>query len=77
MAKRNSEKWTQPVVTPASAEVIDLGRDETEREEITHLAHEFWLKRGSPIGTPEEDWFRAETEVRSRQSKRNRKSNTE
>ena len=35
-------------------------------EEIECLAHQYWLERGSPIGTPEEDWFRAEEEIRRR-----------
>jgi hypothetical protein len=35
-------------------------------EEIERLAHRYWLERGSPIGTPEEDWFRAEDEIRRR-----------
>jgi Protein of unknown function (DUF2934) len=31
-------------------------RDET----IAKLAYQLWLERGSPDGSPEEDWFRAE-----------------
>jgi DUF2934 family protein len=27
---------------------------------IGALAYELWLKRGCPIGSPEEDWFQAE-----------------
>lgn len=34
-------------------------RDETER-----LAYRLWQERGSPIGSPEEDWFQAEKELR-------------
>jgi hypothetical protein len=36
------------------------------REEIECLAHQYWVERGSPIGSPEEDWFRAEEEVTNR-----------
>jgi DUF2934 family protein len=68
MAKRSPEKRTQQVVTSGSAEVIDLGSHQAEKEEIARLAYEFWLERGSPIGTAEEDWFRAEAEVRSRRA---------
>jgi Protein of unknown function (DUF2934) len=33
-------------------------------QEIELLAFEFWLDRGSPIGSPEVDWFRAEEELK-------------
>jgi hypothetical protein len=35
-------------------------------EDIAALAHELWLKRGSPEGSPDEDWFRAVKELRSK-----------
>src|ERR1700678_2916940 len=28
-------------------------------DEIAALAHQLWLARGGPEGSPEEDWFRA------------------
>lgn len=31
-------------------------------EEVSKLAHEFWIQRGCPEGSPEEDWYRAERE---------------
>jgi Protein of unknown function (DUF2934) len=34
-------------------------------EEIALRAYGLWEKRGCPIGSPEEDWFRAEEEIRS------------
>jgi hypothetical protein len=34
--------------------------------EIAALAHEFWQGRGCPTGSPDEDWFRAVEELRSR-----------
>lgn len=33
-------------------------------DEIEILAFQFWLDRGSPFGTPEVDWFRAEDELK-------------
>jgi hypothetical protein len=39
-----------------------------EREEIEHLAHAYWEARGCPEGTAEEDWLRAEQEVRARRA---------
>jgi hypothetical protein len=28
------------------------------------LAYQLWLQRGSPAGSPDDDWFRAETLLR-------------
>lgn len=36
-----------------------------KREEIACLAYRFWQARGCPEGSPEEDWFRAEEDIRS------------
>jgi len=35
------------------------------REKIALRAHRLWEERGSPIGSSEEDWFRAEREMRT------------
>lgn len=34
------------------------------RERIALLAYSYWEARGCPFGSPEEDWLRAEQEVR-------------
>jgi len=34
------------------------------REEIATRAYLLWEARGCPSGSPEEDWFRAEQEIR-------------
>jgi len=39
----------------------------TDQPNIAHLAYQHWLKRGCPIGSPEDDWFRAEQDLRSEQ----------
>jgi hypothetical protein len=36
------------------------------RDEIASLAYELWQARGCPYGSPEEDWLRAESELRAR-----------
>jgi DUF2934 family protein len=38
----------------------DLGH-----EDIALRAYSLWERRGSPIESPEEDWFRAEQELRA------------
>jgi hypothetical protein len=40
------------------------------QEERALRAHRIWEERGSPIGSPEEDWFRAEEEIRREQAAR-------
>jgi hypothetical protein len=35
-------------------------------EEISHLAYQYWEGRGCQGGSPEEDWLRAEQELRFR-----------
>jgi len=36
-----------------------------QHDQIALRAYRLWEKRGSPIGSPEEDWFRAEQEISS------------
>ncbi len=35
-------------------------------EEIERLAYFYWLERGGQGGSPEDDWYRAEAELRRR-----------
>ena len=38
------------------------------REEIARLAEKYWAERGWPHGSPEQDWLRAEQELRGKAS---------
>lgn len=40
-----------------------------ERKDINVLAYQYYLERGGQHGSDEEDWYRAEREVRNRRSK--------
>ena len=40
-----------------------------EHKKIARLAYSYWEGRGCPDGSPEQDWFRAEEELRRRQAK--------
>jgi Protein of unknown function (DUF2934) len=33
-----------------------------QHEQIEKLAYRLWEQRGGPLGSPEDDWFRAEEE---------------
>jgi len=37
----------------------------SNREKIALLAYTYWVQRGCQGGSPEEDWFRAERELRT------------
>jgi hypothetical protein len=39
-----------------------------DREEIARLAYSYWVGRGGRGGSPEDDWYRAEQELRARRS---------
>ena len=36
-----------------------------EPDHVAELAYTLWESRGCPIGSPEEDWFKAEQELAS------------
>jgi hypothetical protein len=67
MAKRKRLPGNQAQeVVVELPQVQPVASDRPEVEEVARLAHQYWLDRGSPIGTPEKDWFRAEEEFRLR-----------
>jgi hypothetical protein len=52
-----------PVAETVEAEIVELPQDE-----IALLAYSYWEERGRPEGSPEEDWYRAEAELRQRRA---------
>ena len=46
------------------------------QDEITRLAHQFWVQRGSPAGSPDTDWRRAKRLLEGRLPKLTRKVGT-
>lgn len=51
--------------TPARVEAVVTER-ELSHEEIARLAYSLWEARGCQGGSPDEDWIRAEQELRLR-----------
>jgi hypothetical protein len=45
-----------------AAEIVALGV--ANHDDVAALAYRFWQRRGCPIGSDQEDWFRAEQELR-------------
>ena len=53
-----------------SSDVVTQQTHNSPHEEIALRAHRLWEARGCPIGSPEEDWLRAEEELRGEQAVR-------
>jgi F0F1-type ATP synthase epsilon subunit len=54
----------------AAAETVAVNGNiiQISREEVAMLAHSYWQRRGFKHGHHEEDWFRAEQELRHKAS---------
>jgi hypothetical protein len=52
----------------SSNETTDLAIEHpgVDQEAIARLAYFYWEERGCPNDSPDEDWFRAEAELRNR-----------
>jgi protein tyrosine phosphatase len=64
---REPKRITQ--AKPAASAIVpsqnaDLKSPAPEPDEIARLAYSYWQDRGYPEGSPQEDWFRAEHELR-------------
>jgi hypothetical protein len=61
----------KPTPRPPRRSVVAAAAPETAAaapEQIAHLAYSYWEARGYRGGSPEEDWLRAERELRSQAS---------
>ncbi len=57
------KKIAPPSKIVANSEAAPAG-GAAGQEEVRRLAYEYWLARGCPEGSAEEDWFRAEQTLR-------------
>lgn len=48
---------------PSTIEGADSAPEAPTHAEIAALAYHHWESRGKPIGSPDEDWFRAEQDL--------------
>lgn len=53
----------KPVASATQERDGSSGWRTPDREAVELRAYELWIERGSPIGSPEVDWLRAETEL--------------
>jgi len=63
---------TSPVATPEVDTVVEVAEEQAvytpSETEIAALAYTYWAGRGCQGGSPEEDWLRAEKELRAKAS---------
>jgi hypothetical protein len=59
-------KPAAPEIVTATAPATSTSATPVTREQIAELAYSYWENRGYHGGSPEEDWLRAERELRSR-----------
>ncbi len=63
-------KVTSKAVSESIANLVDavepMSALEINAREIEECAYQSWIERGCPMGSPEEDWYRAERELISR-----------
>ncbi len=54
----------------AKSKMAVVATPETDNhDEISARAHQMWMERGCPLGSPEVDWFRAEEELKKRKER--------
>jgi Protein of unknown function (DUF2934) len=51
-----------------SDDLVGQQTENSSNEEIAVRAYHLWEERGRPIGSPEEDWSRAEKEIRGEET---------
>ena len=57
------------MLKPPHADVqiaLDDDVSQSPDNDIAALAYHLWMERGCPIGSPEDDWFRAEAELKNK-----------
>ncbi len=62
MATKRAEAGTVKGRKPAAKKTAPA---EPTREQISRLAEKYWAERGWPEGSPEQDWLRAEQELKA------------
>ena len=68
MPKRGRRMGSDPVALQASPEPTSIDAAEMvgpTESEIAAAAYQLWLDRGGPVGSDQEDWFRAEAALKN------------
>ncbi len=67
-AAARSQVAADPKPAMASQTATDHKLRAVSHDEIARLAHQYWTERGYRHGNPEEDWYRAEQDLRKKAS---------
>lgn len=67
-AKKTTKAAPKKNVVPSNLTQMKAPEVKASPEEVARLAHQFWAERGHQHGNHEEDWFRAEQELRGKAS---------
>ena len=51
---------------PHKINVVNRSEARVDPEAVEAMAYQFWLQRGCPIGSDQEDWYRAEAELKDK-----------
>ena len=62
--RRGSTAAVHPAA-PGGEGIVTSGNVEIAPADVARLAHSYWEARGCQGGSPEEDWLRAEQQLRS------------
>jgi hypothetical protein len=64
-APNGTAKKRKPAVKKVKAVAAPATTPTPTHEQIAALAEKYWAERGWPQGSPEQDWLRAEQELRT------------
>ena len=64
-AEPKAPRTPRRVTKSAAAPILDFD-PVAHQKEIAQVAYRIWLERADRPGSPEEDWLKAEAEVRSK-----------
>jgi hypothetical protein len=67
--KKKSEKHAAVFASPESAVASHAGSLNGRHEKIARLAYSYWETRTGQGGSPEDDWFQAEREIKIQENR--------
>jgi hypothetical protein len=67
-AKAPAKSGKKAAPSPGNGHASNVTEFRAPHEQIAELAHQYWIERGGHHGSHEEDWFRAEQQLRGKAS---------
>ena len=64
--KSPSKRTSKSVKASEAARSVDINdRSVVSNEDVERRAYTLWEERGKPLGSPEEDWYKAKDELQT------------